>query len=105
MAPAGIFGTQRPRTVGAQFADVESAATVGDDDGGDSTEHLPKVTYQRKTFVLEKAVAKKGSRGRSSWIKNEGWFVVELLPGNKQGVLPIRAAISDLIQLHGGHGY
>lgn len=80
----GIFGSRRPRTVSAQFEDQELPVGDGGIDSG-SIDHIPKVIYQRKTYVLEKAVAKKGSRGRSSWIKDEGWFVVELLEGNKQG--------------------
>ncbi|TQW01723.1 NYN domain-containing protein [Cordyceps javanica] len=39
---------------------------------------LPLATWRNKRYVLEESLSRKGSKGRKSWIKLHGLFVVEL---------------------------
>ncbi|KAH7118209.1 hypothetical protein B0J13DRAFT_198386 [Dactylonectria estremocensis] len=47
-------------------------------------EDLPVITWRNKRFFLESHVARKGSRGRSSWIKDYGVFLIELDSNNQR---------------------
>lgn len=39
---------------------------------------LPVAVWRNKRYVLEESLSRKGSKGRKSWIKLHGLFVVEL---------------------------
>ncbi|KAF4476180.1 putative AC transposase [Colletotrichum fructicola Nara gc5] len=39
---------------------------------------LPTITWHNKRYVVEEQLARKGGRGRKSWIKDHGVFLVEL---------------------------
>ncbi|KAF6805663.1 transposase-like protein [Colletotrichum musicola] len=42
--------------------------------------NLPLITWGSKTYVVEEQLSRKRSRGRSSWIKDHGVFLVEVSP-------------------------
>ncbi|KAK1974113.1 hypothetical protein LZ30DRAFT_741448, partial [Colletotrichum cereale] len=39
---------------------------------------LPTITWHNKRYVVEEQLARKGGRGRKTWIKDYGVFLVEL---------------------------
>ncbi|KAF6782650.1 transposase-like protein [Colletotrichum musicola] len=43
-----------------------------------SISDLPTVVWYNKRYVVEEQMARKGGRGRKSWIKDHGFFLVEL---------------------------
>ncbi|KAF6805785.1 transposase-like protein [Colletotrichum plurivorum] len=43
-----------------------------------SISDLPLITWRNKRYVLEEQLSRKRGRGRSSWIKNHGVFLVEV---------------------------
>lgn len=43
---------------------------------------LPQAVWRNKGYVLEESLSRKGSKGRKSWIKRHGLFVVEVDAGN-----------------------
>lgn len=47
-------------------------------------EDLPVITWRNNRFFLESHVARKGSRGPSSWIKDYGVFLIELDSNNQR---------------------
>ncbi|KAL5591113.1 hypothetical protein FOBRF1_014670 [Fusarium oxysporum] len=43
---------------------------------------LPQAVWRNKRYVLEESLSRKGSKGRKSWIKRHGLFVVEIDTNN-----------------------
>ncbi|KAK1974214.1 hypothetical protein LZ30DRAFT_422975 [Colletotrichum cereale] len=43
-----------------------------------SISDLPTITWHNKRYVVEEQLARKGGRGRKTWIKDHGVFLVEL---------------------------
>ncbi|KAF6782557.1 transposase-like protein [Colletotrichum sojae] len=43
-----------------------------------SISDLPLITWRNKRYVVEEQLSRKRGRGRSSWIKNHGVFLVEV---------------------------
>lgn len=43
-----------------------------------SISDLPTVVWYNKRYVVEEQMARRGGRGRKSWIKDHGFFLVEL---------------------------
>ncbi|KAM5527636.1 transposase-like protein [Fusarium oxysporum f. sp. phaseoli] len=39
---------------------------------------LPRAVWRNKRYVLEESLSRKGSKGRKSWIKRHGFFLVEI---------------------------
>ncbi|TQW01624.1 hypothetical protein IF2G_10859 [Cordyceps javanica] len=67
------------RNLSSQFesgsvATVPDNATIGD---------LPLAVWRNRRYVLEESLSRKGSKGRKSWIKLHGLFVVELDANDK----------------------
>ena len=65
----------RHRSVAQQLDEI---SRKGDVDVNDIAA-LPRVTLKGRTFVLEDWVHKKGQRGRKTWIKTHGIFLVEIM--------------------------
>jgi len=68
-----IFGASPPVSLEQQL----SASPAPYDPSNPGAE-LVTATYDQKHYVLDSVIAKKGARGRSSWIRNEGIFVTEV---------------------------
>lgn len=43
---------------------------------------LPQAVWRNKRYVLEESLSRKGSKGRKSWIRRHGLFVVEIDANN-----------------------
>jgi hypothetical protein len=80
----GLVGTSSHtlQTLGTSLAD--SDGSQGAEDTSDIA-NLPKVRFRNSWYTLESLLAKKGSRGRFSWIKDEGLYVREILEGQRLG--------------------
>jgi hypothetical protein len=70
--PSTIFGPSPVPSICAQLSDV------ADSDSPDSRQ-LIVIKWRGRRFTPDSLVAKKGARGRSSWIQQEGGFLRELL--------------------------
>jgi len=66
-----IFGIAVPSSVIAQLASKESGS--GPPDG------ITIAKWRGRRFVSSDGIVGKGSRGRSSWIRDHGIFVTELV--------------------------
>ncbi|KAM0738258.1 hypothetical protein ACQRIT_007450 [Beauveria bassiana] len=74
LVPSAFSFLKSPKNLSSQFekgsiATVPDNATIGD---------LPLAVWRNKRYVLEESLSRKGSKGRKSWIKLHGLFVVEL---------------------------
>ena len=65
----------RQRSVAQQLNEISQK---GDIDVNDIAA-LPRVTLKGRTFVLEDWVHRKSQRGRKTWIKAHGIFLVEIM--------------------------
>ncbi|KAK1974062.1 hypothetical protein LZ30DRAFT_561399, partial [Colletotrichum cereale] len=54
----------------ASLATIQSTSSLQD---------LPIIRWRNRSFILEQHLTKKKGRGRSSWIKDYGVFLAELL--------------------------
>ncbi|KAK5989279.1 Putative AC9 transposase-like protein [Cladobotryum mycophilum] len=70
-----------PRGIIKQLTDASEPASQSDHalDNSQSLDHVVKAKWHGRTFILEDIVAKLGNRGRSSFIKDHGIFVREIL--------------------------
>lgn len=64
----------QPRTVAKQLEEV----AVGALPANPTIEDLPKIVWKNRRFVQEDSLARKGAKGRKSWIRSHGTFLVEL---------------------------
>ncbi|KAK5995167.1 Putative AC9 transposase-like protein [Cladobotryum mycophilum] len=82
-----VFGASRPSSIHSQFATASQVTPLSDfnPNGRDTIENLPTAIWRGRRFVLEEMISRKGSRGRTSWIRKEGLFVQEILADNKPG--------------------
>jgi hypothetical protein len=87
-----IFGAKKPLSIAAQLQrpSIASTASASDLAGRATVSSLPQATWNNRRFVRDDLVSKKGSRGRTSWIKTEGTFVREVLAGDRLGKPYIR---------------
>ncbi|KAH7195075.1 hypothetical protein BKA60DRAFT_197390 [Fusarium oxysporum] len=72
--PSAFFFLRPPRNLASQFELTTQSAlpdhpTVAD---------LPRAVWRNKRYVLEESLFRKGSKGRKSWIKRHGIFLVEI---------------------------
>ncbi|RYC78609.1 hypothetical protein BFJ63_vAg18517 [Fusarium oxysporum f. sp. narcissi] len=73
--PSSVFSRlSQPKTVAKQ---LEEAAVVVLPPNL-TIEDLPKITWKNRRFVQEDPLARKGAKGRKSWIRSHGTFLVEL---------------------------
>lgn len=63
----------QPRTVARQLDEV-----VVDLLRNPTFEDLPKIVWKNRRFVQEAWLARKGAKGRKSWIRSHGLFLIEL---------------------------
>lgn len=79
--------TPAERSIAGQLraASAASAASTHDLNIRNAIDSLPQAVWNCRRFVSDEAISKKGSRGRRSWIKNEGIFVREVLANGIQG--------------------
>ncbi|KAF5268120.1 hypothetical protein FOXYS1_993, partial [Fusarium oxysporum] len=74
-SPPSAFALLRPpRNLASQFELTTHTAlpdhpTVAD---------LPRAIWRNKRYVLEESLSRKGSKGRKSWIKRHGLFLIEI---------------------------
>lgn len=80
-----FFGCRPPPSISSQFASAspESLVTVN------GLGEVAVATWRGRRFVLESTISSKRARGRTSWIRNEGIFVRELLPPNNTTGTPL----------------
>ncbi|KAJ4131251.1 hypothetical protein NW765_017143 [Fusarium oxysporum] len=64
----------QPKTVAKQLEETAVAALPPNP----TIEDLPKITWKNRRFVQEDSLARKGAKGRKSWIRSHGTFLVEL---------------------------
>uniref|UniRef100_A0A0D2YHR9 Uncharacterized protein n=1 Tax=Fusarium oxysporum (strain Fo5176) TaxID=660025 RepID=A0A0D2YHR9_FUSOF len=73
--PSSVFSRlSQPKTVAKQLEE----AAVGALPPNPTIENLPKITWKNRRFVQEDLLARKGAKGRKSWIRSHGTFLVEL---------------------------
>ncbi|KAG7403223.1 hypothetical protein Forpe1208_v012229 [Fusarium oxysporum f. sp. rapae] len=73
--PSSVFSRlSQPKTVAKQLEE----AAVGALPPNPTIEDLPKITWKNRRFVQEDLLARKGAKGRKSWIRSHGTFLVEL---------------------------
>jgi hypothetical protein len=73
--PSAFSRLSQPRTVAQQLEE----AAVGELPANPTIEELPKVVvWKNRRFVQEASLARKGAKGRKSWIRSHGMFFVEL---------------------------
>ncbi|KAK8120433.1 hypothetical protein PG999_004553 [Apiospora kogelbergensis] len=73
-----IFGSTRPLSICAQL--VQSSSSTSDE-----ASRLTTASWRGRVFALDDAISKKGSRGRSSWIRTQGIFIREIFTDQSQG--------------------
>lgn len=62
------------RTVAKQLEEAASAVLPANP----TIQDLPKIACKNRLFVQEDLLARKGAKGRKSWIRSHGTFLVEL---------------------------
>ncbi|OBS15115.1 hypothetical protein FPOA_13989 [Fusarium poae] len=73
--PSSVFSRlSQPKTVAKQLEE----AAVGALPPNPTIENLSKITWKNRRFVQEDLLALKGAKGRKSWIRSHGTFLVEL---------------------------
>ncbi|KAG8665258.1 uncharacterized protein FPOAC1_013237 [Fusarium poae] len=73
--PSSVFSRlSQPKTVAKQLEE----AAVGALPPNPTIENLSKITWKNRRFVQEDLLARKGAKGRKSWIRSHGTFLVEL---------------------------
>ncbi|KAK8007211.1 hypothetical protein PG989_001201 [Apiospora arundinis] len=73
-----IFGSTRSLSICAQL--VQSSSSTSDE-----ASRLTTASWRGRLFALDDAISKKGSRGRSSWIRTQGIFIREIFTDQSQG--------------------
>ena len=76
-----FFSKSAPPPIAVQLAQTSPDLVVNINGAGE----LPVAKWRSRRFVADALIASKGSRGRTSWINNEGFFVRELGPGDQLG--------------------
>lgn len=74
-----IFGSTRPLSIRAQLVQSSSSTL-------DEASKLTTASWRGRLFALDDAISKKGSRGRSSWIRTQGIFIREIFTDQSQGM-------------------
>jgi hypothetical protein len=73
-AASAFSRLQRPKCVGKQLQEA-SLVNLAD---LPTIHDLPKIIWRQRRFVLQDWIAKKHHRSRTSWIKDYGYFLLEL---------------------------
>uniref|UniRef100_A0A8H7K1G7 BED-type domain-containing protein n=1 Tax=Bionectria ochroleuca TaxID=29856 RepID=A0A8H7K1G7_BIOOC len=74
-SPPSAFALLRPpRNLASQFELTTQVALPDHPIIAD----LPRAIWRNKRYVLEESLSRKGSKGRKSWIKRHGFFLVEV---------------------------
>ena len=68
--------TGRAKSIATQVDEALAEASPNDETVSD----LYKIVWKDRRFVLESLLYQKTCRGRRSWIKDHGWFLIELGP-------------------------
>jgi hypothetical protein len=71
---ACVLATVSTKAVAKQLEE----ASVGELPPNPTIEDLPKVVWKNRRFVQEDSLARKGAKGRKSWIRSHGMFFIEL---------------------------
>jgi hypothetical protein len=76
--PATAFSLIRPlpKSISKQVEEAQAAGSAA----ADTVADLQKVTWRSRRFVLESQLYKQRSKGRRSWIANDGYYLAELNP-------------------------
>jgi hypothetical protein len=97
--PPSAFALLRPpRNLASQFESTTQTAlpdhpTIAD---------LPQAVWRNKRYVLEEPLSRKGSKGRKSWIKRHGLFLVNGSEAEPEALLhSIRASEHQSIRSEG----
>ncbi|KAL3595900.1 hypothetical protein FPOAC2_10270 [Fusarium poae] len=70
--PSSVFSRlSQPKTVAKQLEE----AAVGALPPNPTIENLPRITWKNRRFVQEDLLARKGAKGRKSWIRSHGTFL------------------------------
>ncbi|KNB04833.1 hypothetical protein FOXG_19422 [Fusarium oxysporum f. sp. lycopersici 4287] len=78
-SPPSAFALLRsPRNLAIQF----ELATQTPSPDHPTVADLPQAVWRNKRYVLDEPLSRKGSKGRKSWIKRHGFFVVEIDTNN-----------------------
>jgi hypothetical protein len=73
--PSSVFSRlSQPKTVAKQLEKAVVAALPPNP----TIEDLPKIIWKNRRFVQEDSLARKSAKGRKSWIRSHGTFLVEL---------------------------
>ena len=72
--PSAFSRLSQPRTVAKQLEE----AAIGELPVNPTIEDLPKIVWRNRRFVQEDSLARKGAKGRKSWIRSHGLFLIEL---------------------------
>ena len=72
--PPAFSRLSQPRTVAKQLDE----AAIGELPVNPTIEDLPKIVWKNRRFVQEDSLARKGAKGRKSWIRSHGLFFIEL---------------------------
>jgi hypothetical protein len=73
LSPFASLGS-RPKSIAEQYEAASRLASADDA----SVEDLYKITWGQRRFVIGSLLDRRKSRGRRSWIGNDGWFLAEL---------------------------
>ncbi|KJZ68500.1 hypothetical protein HIM_12110 [Hirsutella minnesotensis 3608] len=72
--PTAFSRLSQPTTVAKQLEE----AALQDLPVNPTIEDLPKIVWKNRRFVQEASLARKGAKGRKSWIRSHGMFFIEL---------------------------
>ncbi|ODA78128.1 hypothetical protein RJ55_06731 [Drechmeria coniospora] len=72
--PSAFSRLSQPTTVAKQLEE----AAVQDLPVNPTIEDLPKIVWKNRRFIQEASLARKGAKGRKSWIRSHGMFFIEL---------------------------
>ncbi|KNB18731.1 hypothetical protein FOXG_22350 [Fusarium oxysporum f. sp. lycopersici 4287] len=95
-SPPSAFALLRsPRNLAIQF----ELATQTPSPDHPTVADLPQAVWRNKRYVLDEPLSRKGSKGRKSWIKRHGFFVVEI-DTNNSPLSPYWACPDHLRRFH-----
>ncbi|RKK53454.1 hypothetical protein BFJ69_g17825, partial [Fusarium oxysporum] len=72
--PSSVFSRLfQPKTVAKQLEEAAVAALPPNP----TIEDLSEITWKNRRFVQKDSLARKGAKGRKSWIRSQGTFLAE----------------------------
>ena len=87
LSPAASTPTPTPTPIPSAFSRLAQSRTVAKQleeaavvalPANPTVEDLPKIVWKNRRFVHEDSLARKGAKGRKSWIRSHGIFLIEL---------------------------